>query len=122
MTAQIQRSHMEITDLLIYTQKNNASDLHLSTGNPPVLRVHGEMMPYKTDPLTTDNVKHMLYSIMTEQQRSDYERDFEIDFAISFGENLRFRVNAFNTFNGPAAVLRVIPNTILSLDELAAPE
>jgi Tfp pilus assembly pilus retraction ATPase PilT len=53
---------MEITDLLIYTQKNNASDLHLSTGNPPILRVHGEIMPYKIDPLTVDNVKHMLYS------------------------------------------------------------
>src|SRR5271168_4671668 len=113
---------MEITDLLIYTQKNNASDLHVSTGNPPILRVHGEIMPYKTEPLTADTVKQMLYSIMTEQQRSDYERDFELDFAISFGENLRFRVNAFNTFNGPAAVLRAIPNYIQTLEELHAPE
>ncbi len=70
---------MEITDLLIFTQKNKASDLHLSTGNPPILRIHGEMMPYKTGPLSTDDVKQMLFSIMTEQQRSDYERDLEID-------------------------------------------
>jgi len=113
---------MEITDLLVFTQKNQASDLHLSTGNPPILRVHGEMMPYKSPAMSGDEVKRMLYSIMTEQQRSDYERDFEIDLAISFGEDMRFRVNAFNTMNGPAAVLRTIPNRIQSLEEIAAPE
>ena len=113
---------MEITDLLVFTQKNKASDLHISTGNPPILRIHGEMMPYKAPGMTSDDVKRMLYSIMTEQQRSDYERDLEIDFAISFGEDMRFRVNAFNTMNGAAAVLRISPNRILSLEELAAPE
>lgn len=113
---------MEITDLLVFTKKNKASDLHLSTNNPPYLRIHGEMIPYKTAPLTTDDIKLMLYSIMTEQQRSDYERDLEIDFAISFGQDIRFRVNAFNTMNGPAAVMRTIPNTILSLEQLGAPE
>jgi twitching motility protein PilT len=64
----------------------------------------------------------MIYSIMTDQQRSEYERDLEIDFAISFGNNLRFRVNAFNSLNGPAAVLRSIPNQVNTLDELGAPE
>jgi twitching motility protein PilT len=113
---------MEITDLLVFTQKNKASDLHLSTTNPPILRIHGDMIPYKSAPLTTDDIKRMLYSIMTEQQRSDYERDFEIDFAISFGSDMRFRVNAFNTLNGPAAVLRTIPNRIQSMEELGAPE
>ncbi|MFW0777977.1 MAG: type IV pilus twitching motility protein PilT [Rickettsiales bacterium] len=113
---------MEITDLLVFTQKNNASDLHLASTNPPILRIHGEMMPYKSPPLTSDDIKRMLYSIMTEQQRADYERDFEIDFAISFGEEMRFRVNAFNTLNGPAAVLRTIPNRILSMEELGTPE
>lgn len=113
---------MEITDLLIFTQRNKASDLHLSTGNPPILRIHGDMMPYKSDALNTEDIKRMLYSIMTEQQRSDYERDLEIDFAISFGDNMRFRVNAFNTLNGPAAVLRTIPNRIQSLEEINAPE
>ncbi len=112
---------MEITDLLVYTQKNKASDLHLSTSNPPILRVNGEMVPYKSDPLTSDDVKQMLYSIMTEQQRSDYEREFELDFAISFGNDMRFRVNAFNTMNGPAAVLRNIPTRILSLEDIGAP-
>ncbi len=56
---------MEITDLLISTQKNNASDLHLSTGSPPILRIHGEMVPYKAPPLAADDIKRMLYSVMT---------------------------------------------------------
>ncbi len=114
---------MEITDLLIFAQKNNASDLHLSTGNPAILRVNGDMVPMpKTGHLSIDDVKSMIYSIMTEQQRSDYERDLELDFAISFGEHMRFRVNTFNTINGPAAVLRTIPTKIYSLDDLKAPE
>jgi twitching motility protein PilT len=113
---------MEITDLLIYTQKNKASDLHLSTGNPPILRIHGEMVPYGAPPLTTDDIKRMLYSVMTEQQRAEYERDLELDFAISFGSDMRFRVNAFNTINGPAAVMRTIPTRIISMEELGTPD
>lgn len=113
---------MEITDLLVSTQKNKASDLHLSAGSPPILRINGEMVPYKGAPLSADEVKQMLYSIMTEHQRAEYERDLDIDFAISFGDNMRFRVNAFNTLNGAASVLRTIPNNILSLDELGTPE
>ncbi len=113
---------MEITDLLLASQKNSASDLHLSVGNPPLLRVHGDMIPLKMNALSSDEVRHMLYSIMTEQQRADYERDFEIDFALSFSESMRFRVNCFNTIGGPAAVLRTIPTRIISLDELKAPE
>jgi twitching motility protein PilT len=113
---------MEITDLLIFTQKNKASDLHLSTTNPPILRIHGEMVPYQSPALTAEDIKRMLYSVMTEQQRSEYERDLEIDFALSLGADMRFRVNAFNTLNGPAAVMRTIPSRILSMEELGTPE
>ncbi len=113
---------MEITDLLVATQKNKASDLHISTGNPPILRVQGEMMSFKAPPLAADDVKRMIYSIMTEQQRSDYERDLELDFAISFSDDMRFRVNAFNTLFGPAAVMRTIPNNVLTLEDVGAPE
>ena len=113
---------MEITDLLFASQKNNASDLHLSIGNPPILRVNGDILPLKMPPLTHEEVRHMIYSIMTEQQRSDYERDLETDFALSYSDNMRFRVNAFNTLNGPAAVLRTIPTTIFSIEDLHAPE
>ncbi|NBO19279.1 MAG: type IV pilus twitching motility protein PilT [Proteobacteria bacterium] len=113
---------LDITDLLIFSQKNKASDLHLSTGNPPILRIQGDMNPYKGAPLTANELKEMLYSIMSEQQRAEYEREMELDFAISIGENYRFRVNCFNTLNGPAAVMRSIPTQIVSLDELGAPE
>lgn len=113
---------MEITDLLIETQRNGASDLHLSTGNPPILRLHGDMMPYKSSALSAEDIKRMLYSIMSEQQRAEYERDLEIDFAISFGDNMRFRVNAFNQIVGPAAVMRTIPTAVQSLDDLKAPD
>lgn len=113
---------MEITDLLVATQKNKASDLHLSTGNPPLMRVHGDMLTVDMPSLTADEIKTLIYSIMTEQQRSDYERDYEIDFSISFGTDMRFRVNAFNTIYGPAAVFRTIPTKILSLEDLKTPK
>lgn len=113
---------MEITDLLMATHKNKASDLHLSTKNPPIMRVHGDMLPLDVPALDADTIKAMVYSIMTEQQRSDYERDLEIDFSISFSEAMRFRVNVFNTIYGPGAVFRTIPTKILSLEDLKAPE
>ena len=112
---------MEITDLLIATNRNGASDLHLSVNNPPIMRINGDMISVKAPPMDTEAVKQMLYAIMTEDQRTRYEKELEIDFSITFGEEMRFRVNAFNTINGPAAVFRVIPTKILSLDELKAP-
>ncbi len=113
---------MEITDLLMATHNNKASDLHLSTNNPPVMRVHGDMLPLDMPPLDAAQIKQMIHSIMTEQQRSDYERDLELDFSISFNDDMRFRVNAYNTIYGVAAVFRTIPTKILSLDTLKAPE
>lgn len=113
---------MEITDLLMATHKNKASDLHLSTRNPPLMRVHGDMLPLNLPALDADTIKTMIYSIMTEQQRSDYERELELDFSISFSEEMRFRVNVFNTIYGPGAVFRTIPTKILSLEQLDAPE
>lgn len=113
---------MEVTDLLMATHQNKASDLHLSTRNPPVMRVHGDMLPLDMPPLDAEKIKRMLHSIMTEQQRTDYERDMELDFSISFNDDMRFRVNAYNTIYGPAAVFRTIPTKILSLESLNAPE
>lgn len=113
---------MEITELLIHTRKNGASDLHLSSGHPPVMRINGDVLPLKAEKLSPDNVKNLLYSIMTENQRAEYERELELDFAIQFGDDLRFRVNAFNTLNGPAAAFRNIPTKINTLDELRMPD
>jgi twitching motility protein PilT len=112
---------MEITELLAFTMQSKASDLHLSSGNPPLLRISGDLRPLKVEPLVGDQVKAMIYSIMTEEQRSDYEAEKDLDFAIAFGESARFRVNAFNINRGPAAVFRTIPTVIPSLDDLNAP-
>lgn len=113
---------MEVLELLTMANKNGASDVHLAAGNPPLFRVSGDMQPAAETALTGAQIKDMLYSIMSEQQRTEYERDLELDFAISFGEEMRFRVNAFNTLTGPAAVMRSIPTKILTLEDLAAPE
>lgn len=112
---------MDITQLLATTKQNNASDLHLSPGNPPINRIHGELTRLGTDVLTGDQIRQMLYSIMTEHQRSAFEESMEIDFAISFSTEARFRVNAFTTRSGTAAVFRAIPSRIPTLDELSPP-
>jgi len=112
---------MDIAELLSFAKQNSASDLHLSPTNPPIIRVHGEMIRLKTDILTGDMIRQMIYSIMTEYQRSAYEANLETDFAISFSETARFRVNAFTTRSGPAAVFRSIPTQIPSLDTLSPP-
>lgn len=113
---------MDITQLLAFVMHNEASDLHLAPGNPPIVRAHGSMKRVKSDPLTSDDIRTMLYSIMTEDQRSDYEREYEIDFAIAFGEKSRFRVNAFTNRNGSAAVFRTIPSDIPSMDDIDLPQ
>ena len=112
---------MDVTELLTFAKKNDASDIHLSTNNPPVLRIHGDILPMKSPPLAAEQVKTMLYAIMTEQQRSDYERELEVDFSVSLGDSMRFRVNAFYTMHGPAAVMRDIPTRVQTLDDLGAP-
>ncbi len=101
--------------------QNNASDLHLSGGSPPIVRVNGTLKKIKADSLASDDIRTMLYSVMTDDQRGEYEKDLEIDFAISFGEKARFRVNAFNTRNGAAAVFRTIPSVVPTMEELDLP-
>lgn len=113
---------MDINELLIFTRKNNASDLHLISNNPPALRIHGDMVPMRVAPIPHDQVLSMLYAVMNEKQRAEYEQNMEIDFAINLGKEGRFRVNAYTTVNGPAAVFRDIPNNIKSIKELKLPE
>lgn len=112
---------MDITQLLATTKQNNASDLHLSPLNPPINRVHGELRRLGTDTLTGDEIRQMVYSLMSEHQRAIFEENMEIDFAINFSDEARFRVNAFTTRNGTAAVFRSIPSRIPSLEELQPP-
>lgn len=113
---------MDITQLLAFTMQNNASDLHLSPNNPPIIRAHGDLKRIKADPLRSDDIRTMLYSVMTEDQRADFERDMELDFAIAFGEKARFRVNIFTTRTGTAAVFRSIPSLIPTMEELELPK
>ena len=113
---------LHISELLTLTNAKGASDLHLSSGNIPMIRVNGDMIVIEDCPvLTSENVKTMVYSVMTDFQRSNFEEELELDFALSFTDDLRFRVNAFNTIDGPAAVFRVVPSVIKSLVEISAP-
>ena len=112
---------MEITELLKFTLDNKGSDLHLSGDNQPIVRIDGELQRIKTDVLTSDQIRAMLFSIMTEEQRAVYERELEHDFAISLGKDARFRVNAFTNRAGSAAVLRVIPTKIPTMEQLDLP-
>jgi len=112
---------LDLTQLLAFTIQNGASDLHLSAGNPPIIRISGLMKRVKADPLTSDDIRTMLYSIMKDDQRADYERDMELDFAIALGEKARFRVNAFTTRLGTCAVMRTIPTEIPTMKELDLP-
>lgn len=113
---------MEILDLLNYTKRNNASDLHLTPNFSPCVRIHGDIVPFLDKNLSADEIKGMLYSIITDAQRAIFEKEMEIDFAVQFGTDMRFRVNAFNTLNGPAVVLRSIPTDIYSMEQLNLPD
>lgn len=113
---------MDINELLAFSVQNGASDLHLTAGLPPLIRVDGEMRRLNVDALTHKNVHTLIYDIMNDRQRKEYEENLEVDFSFEIPELSRFRVNAFNQNRGAAAVLRTIPSKILTLDELGAPE
>ncbi len=112
---------MDLTQLLAFTMQNKASDLHLSSGSPPVIRVHGIMKRVKADALSSDDIRTMLYSVMTEDQRAEYEKNMELDFAIALGEKARFRVNGFTSRLGSCAVFRTIPTEVPTMAQLDLP-
>ncbi len=113
---------MEITELLAFSVKHNASDLHLSAGVPPMIRVDGEVRKINVPALDHQGVHRLVYDIMNDKQRKDYEEFLEIDFSFEVPNLARFRVNAFNQSRGAAAVFRTIPSDILTLEQLGAPE
>jgi len=113
---------MDITQLLAFSVKNKASDLHLSTGLPPMIRVHGDVRRINVETLDHKRVHAMVYDIMNDSQRKRYEDTLECDFSFEIQGLARFRVNAFNQNRGPAAVFRTIPSTILSLEQLNTPK
>ena len=112
---------MDLTQLLAFTMQNKASDLHLSAGSPPIIRTNGLLKRVKGDPLSSDDIRTMLYSVMTEDQRSEFEKDMELDFAIALGDKARFRVNGFTTRLGTSAVFRTIPTEVPTMEQLDLP-
>lgn len=112
---------MDISDLLAFSVKNNASDLHLSAGIPPIIRVHGDIRKINVPALEHSEVHNMVYDIMNDGQRKRYEETMECDFSFEIPNLARFRVNAFNHDRGAGAVFRTIPSKILTLEELRCP-
>ena len=113
---------MDITQLLAFGVKNNASDLHLSAGLPPMIRIDGDIRRLNMPALTHKQVHAMVYDIMNDAQRKEYEEKLETDFSFEVKELARFRVNAFNQDRGAGAVFRTIPSEVLTLEQLGAPQ
>ncbi|MBK8321848.1 MAG: type IV pilus twitching motility protein PilT [Betaproteobacteria bacterium] len=113
---------MDIAELLAFSVKNKASDLHLSAGLPPMIRVHGDVRRINVPPLEHKDVHGMVYDIMSDSQRKIYEETLECDFSFEIPNLARFRVNAFNQQRGAGAVFRTIPSKVLTLEDLNAPK
>ncbi len=113
---------MDITELLAFSVQHGASDLHLSAGTPPLIRVDGDVRKLNIPAFDEKDVNALVYDIMNDRQRKEYEEKLEVDFSFEVPNLARFRVNAFNQNRGPAAVFRTIPSKILSLDDLGCPD
>lgn len=109
---------MDITELLAFSAKNGASDLHLSAGMPPLIRVDGEVRRINLPALEHKEVHKLVYDIMNDKQRRDYEDNLETDFSFEVPGVARFRVNAFNQNRGAGAVFRTIPSKVLTIEDL----
>jgi len=112
---------MDITELLAFSVKNKASDLHISAGLPPMIRVDGDVRRINVPPMDHKMVHSLVYDIMNDKQRKDFEEFLETDFSFALPGIARFRVNAFNQNRGASAVFRTIPSQVLTLEELGAP-
>jgi len=113
---------MDISELLAFVVKNKASDLHLSSGLPPMIRVHGDVRRINLPAMEHKDVHAMVYDIMNDGQRKFYEENLECDFSFAIPNLARFRVNAFVQQRGAGAVFRTIPSKVLSLEDLKAPK
>ncbi len=113
---------MDIGELLAFGVKNGASDLHLSSGLPPMIRVDGDIRRINVPALDHKDVHDMVYDIMNDKQRKDYEEFLEVDFSFEVPKLARFRVNAFNQNRGAGCVFRTIPSEIVTLEQLKTPK
>lgn len=113
---------MDITSLLQFAYQQDASDLHISAGEPPMIRVHGDVKKIKAPPLTPEQTFSLIYDIMGDAQRKIFEERSDLDFSIEIKDTARFRVNVFRQQRGLGAVFRKIPTQILSLAQLDMPQ
>jgi len=113
---------MDIAELLAFSVKNKASDLHLSSGLPPMIRVDGDIRRINLPALEHKQVHALVYDIMSDKQRRDYEEFLEVDFSFEIPGLARFRVNAFNQNRGAGAVFRTIPAEVWTLEDLGTPK
>ncbi|WP_250656412.1 type IV pilus twitching motility protein PilT [Alkalimarinus coralli] len=109
---------MDITELLAFSAKQGASDLHLSSGLPPMIRVDGDVRRINLPPMEHKEVHALIYDIMNDKQRKDFEEFLETDFSFEVPGVARFRVNAFNQNRGAGAVFRTIPSKVLTMEDL----
>jgi twitching motility protein PilT len=112
---------MDISEILAFANEKGASDLHISSGEPPIVRIDGDIQKVDMPSLPKDEVHSMLYDILNDQQRRIFEERKEIDFALDVKGIARYRVNAFYQSRGEAIVFRTIPTKIMSLEELGLP-
>ena len=113
---------MDITQLLEFSVQQDASDLHLSAGMPPMLRTQGDVRRIETPDLEPDTIQQMIYDVMSDGQRKQFEEHLEADFSFELPKIARFRVNVFRQNRGIAAVFRTIPSEVLTLEQLNAPD
>src|SRR3989338_6290259 len=109
---------MDISEILTFTKEQGASDLHISSGEPPIIRIHGDVRKIDMPLLSKEQVHTMLYDVLNDQQRKVFEEKKEIDFAIDLKGIARFRVNAFYQSRGEAIVFRTIPTKVMTLEDL----
>jgi len=113
---------MNIQELLNFSVQQGASDLHVTAGMPPLIRVDGDIRRINVDPMDHKEVHGLIYDIMNDKQRKDYEEFLESDFSFEIPGLARFRVNAFVQNRGAAAVFRTIPSTVLTMEQLGMGE
>ncbi len=112
----------DILELLAATIENDASDLHISTGLPPMIRINGDVESFDAEPLTREQVDTMISSLTNAEQKEYFNEEWDLDFSYQLGDKARFRINVFQQTRGPGMVCRTIPTDILSLEQLKAPE
>ena len=113
---------MDLVDILLEVIERNASDLHISVGSPPLLRIHGRLQRMDLPLVDANQARELVYSILTQEQRQRLENELEIDFSYSVPGRARFRVNAYFQRNSLGAAFRLIPVEIKSLEDLKLPK